>query len=340
MAHFESMSAQNLRNGHPAAALVFGGRLSQSSSSPGLRSSLERPQPLFSIYAKPAPVDKQPKPQKKPKPVPPPPISVAKYLDNPLLSDVEFVVHPESHASRRTFKAHKQFLAMRNEVFGTMFFGSLPEKDTVLITDLHPDGFYGFLKYLYTGTCKPDTFEEAMYTRQAAEKYMVPEVVSACSAYIAEHISADKVCPLLDCLATFDLERVDMAAITLLKKDGLSVLNSGSFVDALDSTVKCILETIGWVPESCVVDGFFRWAEQKVRNSVNVGETGVTLEAVLRPFLPKFRFLALTAQEFVKGPASWGVIEESEGYAILKNIVVRNSAPLPEWVCTEDKPRS
>lgn len=293
--------------------------------------------PVFAFQAPPA-ADK-PKPPE-PKDVPPPPLSVAKFLDNALLSDVEFVVQPEGYSASRTIRAHKQFLAMRNDVFFTMFFGSLPEKDRVVITDLHPDGFYGFLKYLYTGTCKPDTFEEAMYTRQAAEKYLAPEVVSACSEYIAEHISANKVCLLLDCLATTDLERVDKAALSVLKKDALSVLSSDSFVDSLESTVECVLKTVGWVPESCVVHGVFRWAERKCQKSVAEGEPAVGLESVLRPFLPKLRFLALTAQEFVKGPASWGVLSESEGYAILRNIVMRNSAPLPEWVCTEDAVRS
>ncbi|KAH9375324.1 hypothetical protein HPB48_019851 [Haemaphysalis longicornis] len=333
-AHFESLAARTATLVQ-TATLTSANQPFQPSASPGppvpfafgspsmttfsLGASL-RYSPVSPLAAIPVPVPVDKRKPQKPKPVPLPP--------------------PERYSACRNIRAHKQFLAMRNDVFCTMFFGSLPEGDKVLIRDLHPDGFYGFLKYLYTGTCKPDTFEEAMYTREAAEKYMAPEVVSACSTYIAEHISADKVCSLLDCLATSDLERVDKAALTVLKKDGLSVLNSKSFVDALESTVECVLKTVGWVPESCVVDGVFRWAEQRCHKSIDEGESGISLESVLRPFLPKLRFLALTAQEFVKGPAAWGVIEESEGYAILKNIVVRNSAPLPEWVCTEDRPRS
>ncbi|EEC14952.1 hypothetical protein IscW_ISCW021617 [Ixodes scapularis] len=60
-------------------------------------------------------------------------------------TDVEFLVEHGSDPPK-SFKAHKMVLAMRNEVFETMFYGNLPEKDQVLVTDLHPDGFSAFLK--------------------------------------------------------------------------------------------------------------------------------------------------------------------------------------------------
>ncbi|KAH7937590.1 hypothetical protein HPB49_013436 [Dermacentor silvarum] len=80
-------------------------------------------------------------------------INLEKYLDSTVFSDVEFVVQSERYLLTRTIRAHKQFLAMRNDVFGTMFFGSLPEKDRVCITDLHPSGFYGLLKSVCFHVC-------------------------------------------------------------------------------------------------------------------------------------------------------------------------------------------
>ncbi|KAL1453526.1 hypothetical protein MTO96_027857 [Rhipicephalus appendiculatus] len=116
-------------------------------------------------------------------------INLEKYLDSAVFADVEFVVQSERYMLTRTIRAHKQFLAMRNDVFGTMFFGSLPEKDKVCITDLHPSGFYGLLRYLYCGTCEPDSFEEAIHIREAADKYLVPDLVAVCSKYIKENMS-------------------------------------------------------------------------------------------------------------------------------------------------------
>lgn len=266
-------------------------------------------------------------------------INLEKYLDSAVFADVEFVVQSERYMLSRTIRAHKQFLAMRNDVFGTMFFGSLPEKDKVCITDLHPSGFYGLLRYLYCGTCEPDSFEEAIHIREAADKYLVPDLVAVCSKYIKENMSPDRVCPLLDCLATTDIDRVDNAALQTLKNDGLSVLNTESFTDALDSTVESVLKVVRGVPESCIFLAIRRWAEEKCRKSLSTSETPLELKAVLRPFLPKLRFLALTPQEYVQGPGSWNVLEDQEDFAILRNIIVRGSVPLPLWVCTDDTVR-
>lgn len=276
-------------------------------------------------------------------PLPPPENSqpgAVKYLKSGLLSDVEFVVRSTKFAAARTLRAHKQFLAMRNEVFFATFFGSRPETDSVLITDLHPDGFYGLLKYLYSNESLPESFEDAMYTREAAWKYLVPALALACSEYIAVHITTDKVCPLLDCLATKDPDKVDKAAMNLLKSDAMSVLFSDSFLDAQESTVELVLESIAGVPESCVMLAVKRWAEESIRKCcVSAGGDVKKLQSVMQPFLPKLRFLALSAGEFVNGPASWSVLSEADAYAILRNIIVRDSASLPSWVCTVDKAR-
>ncbi|KAH7937591.1 hypothetical protein HPB49_013437 [Dermacentor silvarum] len=112
-----------------------------------------------------------------------------------------------------------------------------------------------------------------------------------------------------------------------------------SFIDSLDSTVESILKVISGVPESCIFLAIRKWAEEKCRKSLSSGETSLELPAVIRPFLPKLRFLALTPQEYVKGPGSWNVLEDQEDFAILRNIIVRGSVPLPSWVCTDDTAR-
>ncbi|KAL1448725.1 hypothetical protein MTO96_028161 [Rhipicephalus appendiculatus] len=116
-----------------------------------------------------------------------------KFLQSGQYSDVEFSVKPEKFPISKTFKAHRQLLALRNEVFAAMFYGQLAEKNTVVITDLHPDGFYGLLKYLYTGKPKFKSTEEAMYTRTAADKYLEPYLALTCSEYIRTHVTAEQV---------------------------------------------------------------------------------------------------------------------------------------------------
>lgn len=68
------------------------------------------------------------------------------FLTRGMHTDVEFLVEHGFDDSPRSFRAHKMVLAMRNEVFESMFYGNLPEGDQVRITDLDPDGFSTFLR--------------------------------------------------------------------------------------------------------------------------------------------------------------------------------------------------
>ncbi|XP_072145415.1 BTB/POZ domain-containing protein 3-like [Dermacentor andersoni] len=112
------------------------------------------------------------------------PLNLVKFLQSGDHADVEFVVKPEKFGTLKVFKAHKQLLALSSEVFEGMFYGQLAEKDTVVITDLHPDGFYGLLKYVYAGQARIQNCFEALHTHAAAEKYLFEELASACLAYL------------------------------------------------------------------------------------------------------------------------------------------------------------
>ncbi|KAL3193268.1 hypothetical protein MRX96_042421 [Rhipicephalus microplus] len=72
-------------------------------------------------------------------------LNFKRFLESGQYSDVEFSVKPAKFPVSKLFKAHRQLLAMRNEVFAAMFYGELPEKNIVVITDHPPDGFYRFL---------------------------------------------------------------------------------------------------------------------------------------------------------------------------------------------------
>ncbi|KAH7942518.1 hypothetical protein HPB49_024819 [Dermacentor silvarum] len=149
-----------------------------------------------------------------------------------------------------------------------------------------------------------------------------------------------QVRPLLDCLDTAELTLVDDAVIALLKQRGRAVLESPTFLDSRESTVHVVLQAVASVPESLVITWLHRWAREKCQRSVIEGGTPQTVRDVMRPFLGKVRFLALTAKEYVDGPGSRRLFDESEGYAILSNIVSRGSTPLPDWVCRDDSARS
>ncbi|XP_075554032.1 BTB/POZ domain-containing protein 6-like isoform X2 [Dermacentor variabilis] len=249
------------------------------------------------------------------------------------------MVLPEKFPVTRTFKAHKQFLAMMNEVFGRMFFGSLPEKDRVIITDIHPDGFACMLRYFYAGKPRLRSVDDAMYTRTAAVKYMASDLERICSEYIVSHISARNVCRLIDYASLSDGGTIDDAVLSLLRHDGVGVVCSDDFIDALDGTVEYVLNNVRNVPETCVVHRLHEWARAKVLRSLTVEGTDgditppIDVKTVMKPFMPQLRFLALTPEEFIVGPSSWRIFDGREDFAILCNIVCYGSVPLPQWTC-------
>lgn len=261
-----------------------------------------------------------------------------KFLESGEFADVEFMVVPERFPVARSFRAHRQFLAMRNEVFGAMFFGKLPEKGQVIITDIHPDGFACMLRYFYAGRPRITSIEDAMYTRTAAEKYMIPELQRMCSEYILSHVNAHNVCRLIEYASRSDGGHVDDVVVSVLQHDGVAVVSSEDFVDASDSTVEYVLKSVRNVPESCVLHGLHEWARSKVIKSLTMDRRDddptplEDVKAAMKPFMPHLRFLALTPQEFIMGPSSWKIFDDHEDFAILCNIVCNGSVPLPEWV--------
>lgn len=270
--------------------------------------------------------------------------SFKKFLESGQYSDVEFSVKPEKFPISKTFRAHRQLLALRNEVFAAMFYGKLAEKDAVVITDLHPDGFYGLLKYLYTGKPKIKSTEEAMYTRTAADKYLEPHLALACSEYIRAHVTADQVCRFIDYTMLTGGQDIDSAVRGMLEENPEAVLASDSFTDCLEETVHYVLDKVVTnLPEMYVVSAVHRWAQAFCQKISTTNDKPVDVKTAIAPFLPKLRFLALTPEEFVTFNSSEetrNVLNKEDAFAIMSAILCSTSVKLPLWACMDTMPRS
>ncbi|KAL3184159.1 hypothetical protein MRX96_032446 [Rhipicephalus microplus] len=98
--------------------------------------------------------------------------SLSSCLEAGYLADVEISVNC-SHfpGSQSTFRAHKMIiLAVQNDVFKAMFYGEFAKEDRIVITDLHPDGVRGLLRYFYSGDLEVANAHQAACTRTAAAK--------------------------------------------------------------------------------------------------------------------------------------------------------------------------
>ncbi|XP_077521443.1 BTB/POZ domain-containing protein 3-like isoform X2 [Amblyomma americanum] len=265
-----------------------------------------------------------------------------KFLETGQYSDVDFNVKSEKYPVSKTFKGHRQLLAMRNEVFGAMFYGPLAEKDTGVIKDLHPDGFYSLLKYLYKGKPNINRVEEAIYTRSAAGKYLIPELELACTLYIKAHVKAEQVCRVIDCLMLSDGGNIDEVVDVLLKENPEQVLASDAFTDCHEQAVHYVLDKVTNVPEVCVLLAVHRWAQDYCQRNATTDKKPVHVKKAIAPFLPKLRFLALTLEEFMSFITSMGadsVLEKDDAFDIMSVLIGNRSVKLPPWVCQEKTPR-
>ncbi|KAH6925959.1 hypothetical protein HPB50_012708 [Hyalomma asiaticum] len=263
------------------------------------------------------------------------PFSVETFLDSGEFTDFEFRVKPEDYPDipERKFRVHKLFLAMRNEVFHAMFFGDLAEKSEVAHNGRAPRWIR------LAAQPKMKSIDDALHTRFAAKKYLVQGLVDACGIYIEKNLKPDRLCSFIDYYMQSREPEMDAIVETILTSSKApEILTSKEFNFALEETVRYIVDRIRKVSEDSVSKAVFGWAQEQCVKSLQ-SDNPLEVKALMRTFFPKLRFLTMTAEEFVVGPGSWGLLEDAENLALLRNIVKCGSQQLPEGFCdvTDDR---
>ncbi|XP_075559871.1 BTB/POZ domain-containing protein 6-like [Dermacentor variabilis] len=273
-------------------------------------------------------------------------LSLSKSLESGDLADVEFYVECEYFPGQReTFKAHKMILALQSDAFKAIFYGDFAKEDRIIITDLHPEGVRGLLRYFYSCRLDVQTAYQAACTRTAAAKYLDTQLQERCLAFINERMVTDEVCAFLDYVLTMGDEALATPATILIVKDSIRVLSSATFMTCTEETVRYVLKHAANVPEASVLKAVHGWGQHcltRAERSYSIrlrherhgleGEP-VDFRAVMRPLFPELRFLALTAKEFVDGPNTWGIFTDAEARAVLSNIVKEGSMAMPKGFC-------
>lgn len=265
-------------------------------------------------------------------------------LDSGRLTDVEFKVRTDvfPDVRERKFRAHKLLLALRSEVFDAMFFGHLAEQGVVDVPDVHPDGFDVMLRYLYSGCARINCVLDALHARAAARKYLVEPLVEGCSNYIHEHLSPANLCSYLDYYAVTGEPNMDEFVPEIMRSWPLlapiPVLSFKDLEHAQEYTVHYILENVRYVPEMVMAELALRWAQEQCVRSRGTGSP-LQLKAVIRPFFPKLRFLTMTTEDFIRGPVTWGIMDDDEALCVLRNIVSKGALPLPPGFCESTQHR-
>ncbi|XP_077504047.1 BTB/POZ domain-containing protein 1-like [Amblyomma americanum] len=256
--------------------------------------------------------------------------SLARFLESEEMADVEIIVNCAHFPNqRKSYKAHRIILGLQNKIFRAMLSGGFRGVDRIIITDLHPEGVHALLRYFYNGQLEVETLHQALYTRSAATKYLVPELEEMCIAYIKRNMKPQDVCPVFDYLFTMGEDHSDLPALDLLKEYSLTVLTSEAFARCSVRTANYVIECVADVPQISVFRALHRWAQEQRLRSPAAVDGKPEVRTLVKPFFPKLHFLALTAEEFVTGPNLWGILNDHEARAVLSNIVKKGSLPLP-----------
>ena len=164
-------------------------------------------------------------------------------FNNPLLSDVTFIVRPsETQIREIRVPAHKYVLAISSPVFCAMFYGDIAEKnDSVHLPDCHANGFLEFLRFLYSDEVKltADSVLEVLYL---AKKYIVPHLATKCVEYLEKEMNYTNVFEILKYTRKFDEEDLVERCWQIIDNDTIDCIQSLAMLqighDILESLVK------------------------------------------------------------------------------------------------------
>ncbi|XP_029830827.3 BTB/POZ domain-containing protein 9-like [Ixodes scapularis] len=255
-------------------------------------------------------------------------------------TDVEFLMENGTDPPQ-TFRAHKTLLAMRNEVFEAMFYGTQSEKLQYSISNLRTDGFFTLLRYLYTQAASLINIPQALHTRTAAETFRVSKLVEACDAFLGTSMQPADVCYVLEyTIAKGSTKTLDGLIDKHLKENAEQVLKCKEFIAASQETVLKILKNPCLrIREYDVIEAVYSWATVHCAQASD--ETPITaLRRTVRPFLPELRLLSLTPLEFVEGPSCWQILTKRDTLDVLSNIIKPGSERLPEGICANRERRT
>jgi hypothetical protein len=136
-----------------------------------------------------------------------------------------------------------------------------------------------------------------------------------------------------------------MPLLQFVRKNPSLVLRHTNFSSVNRNIVNMIVELDCLdVAEVEILTAVEKWAEQQCLKTHYLPDRDNKRSVIGTDILSKLRFLAVSQEEFVKGPAfsttnDKGLLTLEESYAILMNITVPGSYPMPSGFSGESRPR-
>lgn len=239
-------------------------------------------------------------------------------LNDPLLSDVEFIVGPEDN--KKSFYGHKFVLSFSSPVFQTMMVppNGLTFKKEIEIPDVHPSAFMSLLRYVYRKETIVDKnfIEETLY---AAEKYDVTRFVDTLEFLINE----ETILHFFPFVAGIGSRHIlHKKCWKVLRKDADKIVKQAALLDIPEDSLKLILEADGLVVEEIdLFNAYVKWADQRCLNEgLEINDSN---RKKFMNHLKLIRFPLMTLEEFDACPAEMLVLEEKDKLEIMRYIAFK-----------------
>lgn len=241
-------------------------------------------------------------------------------INNEFLSDVKF-----QFPNGQILFAHSFILCLRSQEFYKNFKGAIGVSKLIQVNDVTYTSFLEFLKYIYT-----DKFELNYYN--AAElmklsiKYGMNALERKCKDIISNDVNVESVCYILENSINQVCTELQKSCLEYIAKNYLKVLNSKSFTEISQQSVKTILEldTVSDVNEFLIFENVMKWTARACEKD-GIPAYGSALRQKLGDNLKLIRFATMSSEEFAKcqGLAP-GLLSNDEIVAIFVNIATKN----------------
>ncbi|XP_022256593.1 BTB/POZ domain-containing protein 6-like [Limulus polyphemus] len=175
-----------------------------------------------------------------------------------------------------------------------------------------------------------------MLTAMAAKKYLLPHLLRECFNYIEKNVSHTTVCQVLEFALNLESHHVVFQCLNIIDRQTYYVLTSPNFSKVNLAILEIIVQRkhLNLHSEIILYSALVLWAQEESKRR-GLEPTIENVRTVMDKILPSIRFLAMTAEDFSKGPAKTGLLSKEECFYIFMNLAVPGITSLPRGICSE-----
>jgi len=213
--------------------------------------------------------------------------------------------------------------------------GKEPSVLEVKLPKIKPDNFRTFLSAIYYDLVTVNT-TNVTDLLNLSTKYQIEKVLEACSKFLAESLTPENVCEVLESAPHL---WADKEFSTLIEENTEEVVNSTSFVRLPKDVVKALLisEKIA-ASEKILFEAVIRWCNADAKKSESKGQTEATRELIRH-----VRFPLMTPSEVAVVVTKSGLLTSDELLALYQYVSTNDEklkAKVKVPFCTTPRPET